>query len=187
MSKYDKLISKILKGRSDANIGFEELRNLLIKMGFDERVRGSHRVFVNFAREAASHGIPVLRFDFRGHGDSDGHSEDCTIETYLSDIESARRTIQELHPSLESIDMLGLRFGATLAATYAHRTTDIGDLILWEPIVNGSRYMQELLRINLSTQLAVYGNVRENRQTLVKRMQSGDANRARWMVAVTIQ
>ena len=46
MSKYDKLISKILKGRSDANIGFEELRNLLIKMGFDERVRGSHHVFV---------------------------------------------------------------------------------------------------------------------------------------------
>ena len=37
---------KILKGRSDANIGFDELRNLLIHLGFEERVRSSHHIFV---------------------------------------------------------------------------------------------------------------------------------------------
>ena len=46
MTKYDKLIMKILKGRSDANIGFDELRNLLINQGFEERVRSSHHIFV---------------------------------------------------------------------------------------------------------------------------------------------
>ena len=46
MTKYDKLIMKILKGRSDANIGFDELRNLLINLGFEERVRSSHHIFV---------------------------------------------------------------------------------------------------------------------------------------------
>ena len=46
MTKYDKLIMKILKGRSDANIAFDELRNLLINLGFEERVRSSHHIFV---------------------------------------------------------------------------------------------------------------------------------------------
>lgn len=36
----------ILSGRSDANVGFEELRGLLLRLGFTERVRGSHHVFV---------------------------------------------------------------------------------------------------------------------------------------------
>ncbi len=45
MGKYDKLILKILRGTSDANIAFDELRELLIRLGFEERIRGSHHVF----------------------------------------------------------------------------------------------------------------------------------------------
>lgn len=45
MGKYEKLITQILSGRSDANILFSELRYLLLKLGFEERVRGSHHIF----------------------------------------------------------------------------------------------------------------------------------------------
>lgn len=45
MGKYDKLLSKILEGTSDANIRFDELCQLLRRLGFDERTRGSHHVF----------------------------------------------------------------------------------------------------------------------------------------------
>lgn len=45
MGNYAKLVRAILLGRSDANIGFDELRNLLLKLGFDERTRGGHHVF----------------------------------------------------------------------------------------------------------------------------------------------
>ncbi|MCA9411544.1 MAG: type II toxin-antitoxin system HicA family toxin [Candidatus Omnitrophica bacterium] len=45
MGKYEKLILRILKAKSDNNIKFEDLRNLLLKLGFDERVKGSHHVF----------------------------------------------------------------------------------------------------------------------------------------------
>lgn len=45
MGKYEKLITQILSGRSDANISFSELRYLLLKLGFEERVRGSHHIF----------------------------------------------------------------------------------------------------------------------------------------------
>ena len=46
MTKYSKLFEKILSGRSDANIDFDDLRRLLTHLGFVERVGGSHHVFV---------------------------------------------------------------------------------------------------------------------------------------------
>jgi len=45
MGRYEKLLSELLRGRSDANIQFDELCNLLRRLGFDERIRGSHHIF----------------------------------------------------------------------------------------------------------------------------------------------
>ncbi len=41
MAKYDRLLLQILRGTSDANIAFDNLRRL----GFEERIRGSHHIF----------------------------------------------------------------------------------------------------------------------------------------------
>jgi hypothetical protein len=46
MSRHEKLLMRVLSGRSDANIEFEELDSLLQRLGFSVRVRGSHHVFV---------------------------------------------------------------------------------------------------------------------------------------------
>ncbi len=46
MTKHDKLLKKVLSGRSDTTIDFDDLRRLLDHLGFDERIRGSHHVFV---------------------------------------------------------------------------------------------------------------------------------------------
>ena len=45
MGKYERLLSDLLRGRSDANVEFEELCQLLCSLGFEERVRGSHHIF----------------------------------------------------------------------------------------------------------------------------------------------
>ena len=45
MSRYRQLLQRILSGRSDANIRFDDLRGLLRNMGFAERIRGSHHIF----------------------------------------------------------------------------------------------------------------------------------------------
>lgn len=45
VSQRDKLLAKILIGTSDANITFTELCQLLIYLGFEERIRGSHHIF----------------------------------------------------------------------------------------------------------------------------------------------
>ena len=45
MGRHEKILLKVLRGTSDASIGFEELCQLLRYFGFDERIRGSHHVF----------------------------------------------------------------------------------------------------------------------------------------------
>ena len=43
----DKLLQQILSGTSDSNIGFEDLRNMLKRLKFDERIKGDYFVFKN--------------------------------------------------------------------------------------------------------------------------------------------
>jgi len=45
MGKYEKLLEQILLGSSDANVDFDELCQLLLRLGFETRVRGSHHIF----------------------------------------------------------------------------------------------------------------------------------------------
>ena len=45
MGKYEKLLKKIVFGVSDRNIEFDELYHLLIKLGFEVRIKGSHHNF----------------------------------------------------------------------------------------------------------------------------------------------
>ena len=45
MSRRGKFLNRILRGESDANIPFEELRQLLTFLGFAERIRGDHHIF----------------------------------------------------------------------------------------------------------------------------------------------
>ena len=62
MMGREKIVEPILSGNSDANIGFDDLCHLLIRLGFEMRVRGSHHVFrkagveerINLQREGSN-------------------------------------------------------------------------------------------------------------------------------------
>jgi predicted RNA binding protein YcfA (HicA-like mRNA interferase family) len=45
MSRFEKLLLRLLRGSSDANFAFDDLRHILMRLGFEERIRGSHRTF----------------------------------------------------------------------------------------------------------------------------------------------
>jgi hypothetical protein len=51
MRQKDKLLERILRGTSDANISFTGICQLLRRLGFDERIRGSHHVFTKEGME----------------------------------------------------------------------------------------------------------------------------------------
>ncbi|MYC35096.1 MAG: type II toxin-antitoxin system HicA family toxin [Chloroflexi bacterium] len=58
MGRYGLLRRQIVDGRSDANIRFDELRGLLMKLGFIERTRGSHHIF---RKEGVAEGLNLQR------------------------------------------------------------------------------------------------------------------------------
>ncbi len=45
VGEQNRLLLRILRGTSDANIPFEGLCHLLRRLGFAERIRGSHHIF----------------------------------------------------------------------------------------------------------------------------------------------
>lgn len=45
MAKPDRVLEAVLRGTSDANVGFSDLCSLLLRLGFDERIRGDHHIF----------------------------------------------------------------------------------------------------------------------------------------------
>ena len=120
-----------------------------------------------------------MRFDYMGAGDSSGTTPETSLDTHLADLTAAFDHLVSQHPEIERVGLIGLRLGATLAALFAERSGDRqqklqgAPLVLWEPILDGANYFQELLRSNLSTQLAVFGKVQENRDLLQTRIRDG--------------
>lgn len=139
---------------------------------FAEEKLWTHRTCVTMARALALRGHPVLRFDCRGNGDSDGAFPDFSIAGALDDVARAVEVVRE-RTGCSAVSLLGLRLGATIAALSAERLPGIERLVLWAPIVDGARYMQEQLRVNLATQLAVYKEIRQDRAALVATLQAG--------------
>jgi predicted RNA binding protein YcfA (HicA-like mRNA interferase family) len=45
MSRLDKLLLKLLRGASDGSFAFDDLRYILLHLGFAERISGSHHIY----------------------------------------------------------------------------------------------------------------------------------------------
>ena len=116
----------------------------------------------------------MLRFDYMANGDSEGDFSQFSVETALADINCAIDLLKA-RTSAEQVGLLGLRLGASFATRAAAARRDVSTLVLWAPIVDCSRYMQELLRINLTTQMAVYKEIRADREALIASLRVGQS------------
>jgi exosortase A-associated hydrolase 2 len=112
---------------------------------FAEEKKCSHRVFVEMARAAAAQGCVVLRFDFRGCGDSSGAFEEADVAGWRADLEAAFAYAKE-QLGVKRLGLLGLRLGASLAAELAEGELDLAFLVLWEPVTEGERYLALTMR-----------------------------------------
>ncbi len=140
---------------------------------FAEEKLWSLRVFVNMARLLASRGYHVMRFDHSGHGDSEKDHGDISFKDILSDTTRACEVLKE-KTGLEKTGFIGLRLGATVAA-YAGEASATSFIVMWEPVINGSTYLQQCLRSNVASQMMIYRQVLRTREKLMEDVENGMA------------
>jgi len=134
----------------------------------------SHRVYVNAARELAKEDVAVLRFDFRGEGDSDMEFENGGLETRAADVLRAAEVLLDQEPRLRGCYFLGHRLGCAPAAMAASRFGERAlGLIAWDPVGSGSNYLMQWLRSVLAAEFAQTG-MAESRASLLKRLDAGE-------------
>lgn len=108
---------------------------VLVVVGGPQYRAGSHRQFVQVARDLAAPGASVLRFDVRGMGDSSGAQR--SFEHLGPDIGAAIDALQQHAPQVRRVLLWGLCDGASAALLYLHERADprVAGLVLLNPWV----------------------------------------------------
>ena len=110
----------------------------------------SHNSLRAFAAAAAGIGIPVLRFDYLGAGDSaDIDPQADQIDVWSQNVLAAIGELQR-RTGVERVCLLGIRLGGLLATIAAARCKSVNGLILIAPIISGRRYLRELRTTRLA-------------------------------------
>lgn len=112
-------------------------RGVLIVVGGPQTRVGSHRQFVLLARDLARQGIPVMRFDYRGMGDSEG--EALSFKLIQDDIQTAITVMFRQLPELKEVVLWGLCDAATAIAKYGDKDDRVIGLALLNPWVESER------------------------------------------------
>jgi len=108
-------------------------RGVIVVVGGPQYRVGSHRQFLMLSRDLAAVGIPVLRFDYRGMGDSEGEMR--SFESIDEDLAAAIDVFFAHLPELHEVILWGLCDAASAALMYAHRDPRVCGLVLANPWV----------------------------------------------------
>ncbi|MGZ3144330.1 alpha/beta hydrolase [Lentzea chajnantorensis] len=100
--------------------------------------------FTRLAAGLAEAGVAALRYDLRGHGESDGTQQDATLTGHLNDIAVALQRVREATGATR-VSLLGTSFGGGLAAYYAGtRPAELDRLVLLNPQLDyKNRYIEQ--------------------------------------------
>jgi alpha/beta superfamily hydrolase len=111
--------------------------------GAQEYLR-THWAFRKLAAALAKEGIHALRFDYFATGDSAGDGRAGTVEQWQEDVATAAQELKDLSGASRA-SVIGFRLGAALAALAATAALDVDTLVLWEPVISGRAYLDELV------------------------------------------
>lgn len=118
-------------------------RATLLFYPFGQEYMRAHKAFRQLANLLSRKGIDVYRFDYPGSGDSYGELSEFSFNDYSN---AAQKVLEEVHlrKDYQQIDLIGLRFGALVAASVASNENKIRNIVLWDPYANGAAFVSDM-------------------------------------------
>lgn len=109
---------------------------------FGQDLIRSHRLYRQLAHALVAEGIPVLRFDYYGSGDSAGSGVDVNWMRCVDDTLAAAAELRALS-GCDHIAAFGARLGGSMALAAA-TAARLAELIVWDPVLDGAAYVAQL-------------------------------------------
>lgn len=132
-----------------------------------------HRPLVDISRTiAANFNTLVVRFDFRGEGESDMSFSESNVSTRLADLASITDYVSaEFSP--RRILLGGVRAAFAFVMEFAQTRRDLTTLVAIDPILDTSSFAKDLLKLDLARQFVVHRRITTNRDQLAAQLRSG--------------
>ena len=132
------------------------LRGAILCNPWGQEYLRSHPAMVFLASLLSEQGMHTLRFDWHGTGDSSGECfEGGEPGSWAQDLEEAVTELKGM-ANVKTIALVGLRMGAGVGAQLAQRRSDVDHLVLWDPVVDGAEYLDELIGVSRSDLSSAY-------------------------------
>jgi len=129
---------------------------LLYVAPFGEEMNRTRRAAALTARALADQGCAILQIDLYGTGDSDGEFGDARWEGWKDDLALGHAWLAQ-RTGL-AVGLWGVRLGAMLALDYARDAALApASFVLWQPVLRGSAYLNQLLRMRLASEMLAGG------------------------------
>jgi alpha/beta superfamily hydrolase len=121
----------------------DPIARVLLVGPFASQRQNSYLPWVRWARYLAANNIEVLRYDYRGIGESTGAFDEMNFEDWSSDVQLLFSWFEARSPHTPLL-LHGLGLGAILAGRAFH--AGIGDgLLLWSPSADANKALRSAL------------------------------------------
>ncbi|MDJ0909458.1 MAG: hydrolase 2, exosortase A system-associated [Woeseiaceae bacterium] len=142
--------------RPDGAPSGSEGRSVIYCPPFAEEANRTRRAAVLLGQKLADIGVATLIVDPYGTGDSDGDFADARLSIWQDDLRIAAEWLSERGMDRQSL--LGVRLGACVATRYAvDSDRSFERLVLWQPVVKGSGFLTQFLRLKAAHSLIATG------------------------------
>jgi exosortase A-associated hydrolase 2 len=133
---------------------------LLFVPPFGDEMNKARRMMALQARTLAQAGFDILQIDLDGCGDSSGEAADARWESWRTDLALGRRWLAQRSGHIPAL--LALRLGALLALDFADRDGDVRQVVLWQPVLDGAAFVNQLYRQHLASAMLTTESVTDS-------------------------
>lgn len=114
----------------------------------------AHRSLRELAAAAAEAGVPAIRFDYDGTGDSAGDDRDpARLEAWVASVGHAIAELRR-QTGVAEVVLAGVRLGALVATLAAVERDDVAGIVAIAPVVAGKTHLRELRALQMTLGLA---------------------------------